>query len=227
MPHQVDLQSWLNTHLFRRTDLHPIFRNLHRSGADLDYVHFLGAFLTFGDFVRRQLKFDRRSGLIYSPKPNFEKPERLNDALRPLEDLGLKVPLRPLDNLLRELDESFNSLGAIADVNPLFALFVQFAFPREILVTKGDPGDRWGNFFLLAFTEHLRSKSKGRNPKHLLAYRLLTMLRKDSLHIKNPRYSVAGRVAQLKKAHPHWRAALKLLKSEFHSQAALANPKVK
>ena len=232
MPQQTDLQSWLNAHLFRRTDLHAIFSKLSKSGADLDYVLFVCGVFTFGEFMRRRLKFDKRRGLfpvslsaisISRPtklKASMRFGDALGEASRPLDIPRLKECLNHLEMVYDTMNECVDTISAACDASPLFSLIVQFSFPRDFFLVKGDAGDRWGSFFLLTVTDHL--KSRGRKPNHKLAYRLLTMLRKDSRLIENPRQSVAGRVATLKTTHPHWRAALTLLESEFskvHSRA--------
>jgi hypothetical protein len=121
VPQQLHLQTWLNTYLFRRKDLHPIFRNLHKSGANLDYVHFLCAVLNFGDAFRKQLKFDRRRGLIQSPMHNFKIPERLRDALRALDDMNFNMASRSFHELVKDLnrtaDEFFDNLISMSEAS--------------------------------------------------------------------------------------------------------------
>jgi hypothetical protein len=121
------------------------------------------------------------------------------------------------------MNQSFDALRDACAKEPLFTLFVQFGYPREFWSGKGDPGDPWGNFFLLAVTEHLGSGGRGWKSKHELAYRLLQTLRKGAgpdvrpiRPIGNPKHSVAGRVADLKKKNNlKWQPALSLLESEF------------
>lgn len=131
------------------------------------------------------------------------------------------MKLRKLLDLKSDADIYWGVMNRFLDVLsfacaklPLFRLFVQFGYPRKFFNGKGDPGDPWGNFFLLAVTEHLRSPRRGWKSMHDLAYRLLTMLRKDSVSIGNPKVSTAGRVAALKKTS-QWQAALSVLESEF------------
>jgi hypothetical protein len=219
---QIDINPWLNARLSRRKDLHEIFRYLHRAGADLDYVLFLCDVFSFWDKVRRDVGFDKRRGLIQLSPPHtkLNGQQRLSEALRPLEALKDPIKVQKLLDLKDEADMWLRGVNQLLDAlspraeAPLLSLFVLFGWPREFYNGKGDPGDPWGNFFLLAVTEHLGSGGRGRKSKHDLAYRLLTMLRKGSVSIDNPKVSTAGRVAAVKK-NPQWQAALSLLESEF------------
>ncbi len=219
---QIDL--WLNANLFERPDLHGIFKKkLNRYGADLNYVLFLCRIFSFWDNVRRMLGFDERRGFIHLSPPNtkLDEQQRLSEALRPLDSLKDPIKRQKLldlrgkaDTWLRGVDQL---LEALSDPEaPLLPVFVQFGCPREFFNGKGDPGDPWGSFFLLAVTEHLKTiRGRGHQlDRHDIAYKLLTTLRKNSVPIKNPKVSTAGRVAAVKK-NPQWRTALSLLESEF------------
>jgi hypothetical protein len=224
MSKRVGINSWLNDHLFRRPDLHPIFEALNKFGADLDYVLFLCGIFVHWDEMRRRLEFDRRRGLVPFSHPNIKLhgEKRLSEIGRPVCAHG--DPERKgegdmwLGKMMQILDAHSDALSKACIVTPLFAVFAQFGYPRLFFNAKGDPGDPWGNFFLLAVTEHLGSvrgtRGRGWRSKHDLAYRLLTMLRKGSVSIGNPKVSAAARVAAVKK-NPKWRAALSLLESEF------------
>src|SRR5262245_5511312 len=222
MPKQTDIKPWLNTHLFRQVHLHPIFSELNRFGADLDYVLFLSTIFVFFDKVRQHLGLDRRRGLLPFSYPTT----KLNGEKKPSEigrliDGYVDDPDRQgkgnlwFGKMIQFLDAESDALYKACTMTPLFAVFVQFGYPRELFYGKGDPGDPWGNFFLLAVTEHLGAiRGRGWKSKHDFAYRLLTMLRKDSVSIGNTKASAAGRVAAVKK-NARWQAALSLLKSEF------------
>lgn len=224
MPKKINIKPWLNDHLFQRVDLHPIFEGLYKSGADLNYILFLCGVFLFWDYARQQLGFNKRRGLIPFSQPNT-KPngqQRLSEIMRPLEALRDPVKLQKFLDIKGESDMWFCAMNQFLDglsdacvKAPLWTLFVRFGYPREFFKGKGDPGDPWGNFFLLAVTEHLGAVDRGWKSKHVLAYRLLTMLRKDSVSIENPKVSAAARMAVLKRKEPQWQAALSLLESEF------------
>jgi hypothetical protein len=229
MPKQINIKPWLNARLFQRPDLYPIFTALYKSGPDLDYVYFLCGVFQKWEEVRQLYGFDKRRGLLPISPPNtkLNGHQRLSEALRPLEALKDPAKVEKLLDLKAEADMWLRGMGQFLDALsdacakvPLFTLFVQFGYPRNFFNSKGDPGDCWGNFFLLAVTEHLGTKGRGWKSKHLLAYRLLTGLRKNLVSIENPKVSTAGRVAALKK-DPKSRAALSLLESEFSKLTTL------
>jgi hypothetical protein len=226
---QIDL--WLSANLFSRKDLHKIFRELNRAGADLDYVLFLCRIFSFWDAMRRLWGFDKRKGLIplSPPKTKLNEQQRLSDALRPLEALKNPIKAQKLLDLRGKAEMGLRAVDQLVEVlsgeAPLLPVFVHFGCPRKFSNGKGDPGDPWGSFFLLAVTQHLGTiRRRGYKDKHVLAYELLTTLRKDSLSIENPKVSTAGRVAAVKK-NPLCRPALSLLQSEFSKLLQNSSPR--
>lgn len=226
MPQQINLQSWLNARLFRQTALHLVFRDLYKLKVDLDYVHFLCGVFVLSDALR-----PRRRGLIPLPQPSVLLKRankglgelRLSEALQLRDALKDPVEVEKLLDLKEEADAWFdgmnhflNTLKASCEAYPLVSLHVKFGWPREFFNARGDPGDRWGSFFLLAITEYLRAQTC--KPRYRLAYRLFRGLRKDAKDIHDPKHDVAGRIAQLKRAHPDWQTWLEILESEYQNQ---------
>jgi hypothetical protein len=226
------IDAWLNDRLFRRPNLHKHFRKLNRCGADLEYMLFVCKFFFLGDAIRRFYRFDRQKGLLPVSTNLFDRiidlsnrvircAEAHHDNDQPAQILIEMLQSlagafkRSLDCICDRSDKIMRSLDRVYDNGePLLPVLFAFCLPKKLLNAKGDPGDRWGSFFLLVVTDHLSTNGK-RKPNHQLAYELLTALRKDSVPVKNPRQSVAVRVKQLQRADPECHSALVILSSAF------------
>jgi len=199
----VQLAAWLNDRLFYRPDLQPCFRNLHKSGADLEYMLFVCKFLCVGDALRRHHGLTNQRGWVRQTWEEFErrviKELTQVESCQTLETINNSIEMHKRIIAFIEAVQKFDEFLTSGGSDALTTVMVEFCYPPRFFNLKGGPGDRWGSFFLLVVTDHLRSNGK-RKPNHGLAYRLLGTLRKDSSPIDNPRQSVATRIQQLKTA---------------------------
>lgn len=90
-----------------------------------------------------------------------------------------------------------------------------------VLPKRGNKGDPWGSFFLLAVTEHMRENTK--HPHFQVAIGLLRKVRSQSGKSAH-RETATARVQQLKKSHPNWKYHLTLVKKQFALQLAQVAP---
>ena len=135
---------------------------------------------------------------------------RLQEALtleRELSDMNAY-----LDGEQKKLEEYIRLL---APAMPAYPILEKYHMQQSQQRGPGNRMDKWGSFFLLVLTEHMKECTGGK-PFHRPVYRLLRIFQ-GKPNVANPRVSAAVRISKLKELHPDWKDDFKLLLHLFKS----------
>lgn len=232
-----DFQTWWNVRYFETTKpFFKIFRDLHRLGANLDYIDFLRMGLLLRDAIRPN------PARLQTREKTYGKFIRSYSA-----ELGsqfmwfgaIAIALTVEEVARRYLPErDANGLLSIQDMRKLLAKTFRThatnmadklvkdsqSFQRWRPAKRGNKADVAGSLFLLTVTEHLREATG--KPHFAEAFTLLQKLRESyckpshqnsKVSLKRKGQSALIRVKNLKKALASWQAYIVELKNFFAS----------
>jgi hypothetical protein len=221
---QKSFKDWWDDKYFSNRPFYSQYGELHRIGADLDFVDRLAEMLRYYDwlmakFVRRKpnadsslwrdtmlLQFAALKGMRHGTVSRKKAEEIAEDILEQAK--GVSFP--------RTVTMSAQGKGPIRElaqaVAPEFKdKWRPIVFEYVLAATNAHLGkrpDEWGTLILVALTEHLKKKT-GR-PHHSLAIRTLKALRGQQLGSKSRETDNAkSRVSKFKKHHKDWNNLLK------------------
>jgi hypothetical protein len=228
---QKSFKDWWDDKYFSNRPFYSQYEELHRIGADLDFVDRLAEMLRYYDclmakFVRRKPKADSsrwrdrillqfaalqgmRHGTI-----SLQRAEEIAEAiLEEAKDVNFS---RRVTINAQGSDRELRRKGLIKDLAQ--AVASEFKDKWRLIVLEylltamnahlGKKRDEWGTLILVALTEHLKKKT-GRS-HHSLAIRTLKALRGQQLGSKSRESDNAkSRVSGFKKQHKDWNNLLK------------------
>jgi hypothetical protein len=230
---QKSFEDWWNNKHFYKRPFYSQYRELHRIGADLDFVDRIAGMLWYYDWVMRALMAKSGRG-----KPKADSSLRRDRILLQFAALqGMRhgtVTRQKAEEIAEAILEQAKGVnfpkavttnaqgkGPIKElaraVSPLFKdkwrplMFEYVVTARNAHL--GRPPDEWGNLILVALSEHLKKKT-GR-PHHSLAIRTLKALRGKQLGTKRAdRDNAKSRVIQFKRHHRDWNDLLESLEGK-------------
>jgi hypothetical protein len=231
---QKSFKDWWDDKYFSNRPFYAQYRELHRIGADLDFVDHLAGMLRYYDFMRAlKGKSGRR-------KPNVDSSlsrERILLQFAVLQGMrhstvSLQRAKEIAETILEEAKVmnfprtgtiTAQSKGPIKElvqaVGPVFKdKWTPIMFEYLLTATNAHVGrtrDEWGTLILVALAEHLKKKT-GR-PHYSLAIRTLKALRGKQLGSKHADTANGkSRVVQFKRHHKDWNNLLKCLEREIN-----------
>lgn len=228
-------QLWWNERFFHKEPFYENYKKLRALGADLDYIEFLRELFVRGEDIvktildeqikEKRWKDSKREKWALSGRDNYIR-DAVNLTIEAIEEKGLPstegetkriqeevVHLIKHDDYLwlsrlvpaRNVSASFSEIRSRLGTDNLIIL--KYIYPDS----PGRKGaDKWGDFFLVALTEHLRESTK--KPRYLEAHRLLLKLRREICGAaRGDRDKCKQRVFRFKKDFPRWKRDLNLL----------------
>ena len=235
-------QLWWNERFFHTEPFYDHYKRFHSLGADLDYIDFLREFFVRGESLVKEIldeqikekrwKDSKREKWALSGLNNYIR-DAVNLTIEAIEEKSLpgteegkkriqeevvhRIKLDDhlfLSRLAPARDVSFSEIRSRLGTDNLIIL--KYIFPDS----PGRKGaDKWGDFFLVALTEHLRESTK--KPRNLEAHRLLLKLRREICgSARRDREKCKQRVSRFKKDYPHWKRGLEDLMSLSKSDSA-------
>jgi hypothetical protein len=230
---QKSFKDWWDDEYFSTRRFYSQYQELHRLGADLDFVDRLAGMLRYYDTLTSlRVRAKRRRGRLKNDSSLFREKVLIKFAVLQGMRHGT-VSSTKIDEIAEGILEEAKGLkfptaipikagdkGAIKELVQIGASTLEDKWPPIMLeyiltamnASGGAPSDKWGTLTLVALTEHLRDRT-GR-PHHSLAIRTLKALRGEQLGTKDRETDDAkSRVSYFKKHNKDWNNLIKSLET--------------
>jgi len=226
---------WWNRRFSHTKPFYENYKTLHSLGADLDYIDFLREFFARGERVVKeildeQMKEKRWKDLETEKRALSGRDKYIrvavNRTIEAIEEKGLpntaEEKKRIQEEVLRYIrwdDILVLSRNAPKQTATLDWVISELGTNRKSILNYLYPdfpgrkgADKWGDFFLVALTDHLKEKTHNHRAHYFEAYRLLLKLRnKNHGSAQGHREKCKQKVFRFKKDYPRWKRDLHLL----------------
>ena len=205
---------WWNDNVFNLQPWRKFYQDLWRVGGNLDFIHYVSGLYRFGQTSQLRVARIKELPEIRSQRRKTKRlvqefkqrssAMRLQEALtweRELSDMNAY-----LDGEQKKLEEDERLLAAAM---PAYPILEKYHMQQSRQKGPGNKMDKWGSFFLLVLTEHMKECTGGK-PFHRPVHRLLQIFQ-GKPKVDNPGVSAAVRISKLKQLHPDWKDDFKLL----------------